>query len=63
MMTDTNTERRKEWVRAGAPGITLRFAPCLHRDERGRNTFAYTPSYATEISKTFARVRRQLGIK
>jgi hypothetical protein len=62
-MTDTNTERRKEWVRAGAPGITLRFSPLLHRDERGRNTFSYTPAHSTDISKTFSRVRRQLGVK
>jgi hypothetical protein len=62
-MNDTNTERRKEWVRAGAPGITLRFSPLLHRDERGRNTFSYTPAHSTDVSKTFARVRRQLRVK
>lgn len=57
-MTDANTEARRDWIRAGCPGIAS-VPPILQRDERGRPVFRYVPSERTDIRATFARVRRE----
>ena len=59
-MTDTNTAERQAWVSAGCPGIKQQ-APIFQRDERGRNMFKYKHSSNTDLSKTFARVRKQIA--